>query len=204
MKLPAFVLALPIVILSAAVMAEAECLTKDDLAGLTSVVYEGDQVENFMPAPAQPFLTMSVEIFPDGFSSVYLLTHGDFLQEKGEYQDDAVVSGSTIPYDYGIEDTGLPVPVPVPGGGWQTDVTVIDGGGDYDEPQTVTWGKARTVSIGSCSYQAFDVTIAYATDDNYLERLTYIAALGLGYLVYREAEGTEPETISATAIRVAK
>jgi len=105
-------------------------------------------------------------------------------------------------YDYGLPPAQMPVPVP--GGGWSSDVTVDDGRRGYDEPQTVTWGKTRTVSIGSCSYQAFDITIAYETADKYLERLTYIAALGLGFLTYREAEGTEPETITATAIRVAK
>jgi len=200
-KLPALVLALPIVSLSAAVMAKGECPTKDDLAGLISVVYEGDRVENFMPAPAQPFLTMSVEIFPDGFRSVYLLTHGVFLQEKGEYRDDAVVSGSTILYDYGVEDTVLPVPAPLMQARLAVNVQSRDGDDVERTDATYVWagGPMTSFAIGTCTYNGFVMTldmVGAGDQDGYRQELYYyLTELGIGLFVGSIESGQEDLTL---------
>lgn len=110
---------------------------------------------------------------------------------------------SLLTYDYnGVAPENLPAPRP--GKSFQTPVTATDSSGPRDEPQTQTYGAVSSISIGDCTFDMIEVTIAYATSDNYVEMLRYLPDLGIGYLLWNESDGMARQPVEATAISAGK
>lgn len=143
---------------------------------------------------------VSIEVREDGATFQRMMTaHGVHLTRFEEIQGQQPVAASLQTYDYGVPAAELPMPSA--GGRWQADVEVTSPQGTRDEGQLQAYGPETTVTIAECSYAAFSVLIAYDTEDNYLEELTYLPELGFGYLVW--SQSTNDELQRRSALRIA-
>ena len=113
--------------------------------------------------------------------------------------EDGALSGFPARYDYaGVGASDLPLPRP--GKGWRSEVTLTNADGSRPEAQTHLYGPVSTVLIGDCQYDMIEVVVVYDSADNYQETLRYLPELGLAYLVWNQAEGMEPRPAEATGI----
>ena len=115
---------------------------------------------------------------------------------------DTPVTDDGLLYDYGVPVGDLPAPVP--GGRWQSEVTVTSFGGTYQEPQLYGFGPASGILIGDCQYAMIEVTIAYQNDANYFETVQFLPDLGIGVLVRQDDDISEPTVFTIDRIGIAR
>lgn len=140
----------------------------------------------------------------DGATLTYTIevVHGTHMLSYEAIVDGVPDRASRIDYDYGLELSAMQVPSP--GGRWQVNAVFTDMDGSYPEAQAQAYGLLRTVQIGACTYDAFDVYIAYDSADAYMETLIYLPALELAYLYSSQTADDPGVPVPPIAIGVAK
>jgi hypothetical protein len=178
-------------------LAQQTCPTAADLDRGIRVTFADGGIETYRNAGSSVINVVGSDL--DGSGFVMDLAKGLHLL----MWQDAFDPSTRQTYDYNGVSADM-LPLPSPGGkGWSSPVQVTASDGQRDEPQRHSYGPLTAVQIGGCTYQSIEVTINYATSDNYREMVRYIPDLGLGYLVWNEADGMEANPVEATAIALA-
>jgi len=164
------------------------------------IVFEDDTVEVYRRQAGPVTL---IEGF-DGGTLTYTIevVHGTHMLSYETIVDGVPDRSSRIDYDYGLGPSGMPVPSP--GGRWQVDAVFSDIDGSHPEAQSQAYGPLQTIQIGACTYDAFDVYIAYDSPDGYMETLVYLPALELGYLYSTQTDNDPAFPVAAVGIELGK
>ncbi len=141
----------------------------------------------------------------DGAQPLYRLeiSQGTHLLDYVEYDGAAINEQTRQVYDYGQPPETLPVPEN--GGRFTPTVTVtssVDGVRTETQAQAYIAGDALVVE--GCSYETIDAVIAYLTDDNYIESITYLPQLGIGFLAWSETDNGRSDDSVVVSIRTGK
>jgi hypothetical protein len=196
LKKPSFLTVLLLTPLPA--LAQQACPTAADLDRGIRVTFADGGVETYRNAG--PGVVHVVAVETDGSGAEMDLGQGIHLLSWQATSSGVADPSTRQDYNYnGVAPADLPRPSPG-GKGWSSPVTVTAPDGTYDEPQRHSYGPLTAVTVGQCSYQSIEVTISYATQDNYREMVRYIPDLGLGWLEWNEADGMERLPVAATAI----
>jgi hypothetical protein len=181
--------------------AQQGCPTGDDLARGIRISFEDGGTEVYRSgAPGVQEVTGTEE---DGSGFRMEIAQGTHLLSWEGTNGGVADPSSLLTYDYnGVAPENLPAPRP--GKSFQTAVTATDSSGPRSEPQNQTYGPLSSIAIGTCTYDMIEVTIAYATTDNYVEMLRYLPELGIGYLLWNESDSMTRQPIEATAISAGK
>ena len=139
--------------------------------------------------------------FEPGEGSRSLLAQGIYLIQINDVYGDEIDTKARTTYTY----TKLPgtLPVPTPGGAWNTRVVILDEDGLGTERQQISFGQAGTRTIGACSYDTVPITVVYP-DDDYSETLEYLPELGLAILTSAQDVGAEADVYSFERIEAVK
>jgi hypothetical protein len=183
--------------------AQQSCPTAADLDRGIRITFADGGTETFRRADPGVIAVTGRE--PDGSGFNMDLAQGLHLLMWEATTGGQPDAASRITYDYaGQPPTALPLPEA--GRKWRTEVRVEDADfGPRDEPQSQVYGRLSQIEIGACSYVAIEVTISYATSDQYRETLRWLPDLGLAYLVWNESVDMSPIPVEATGIaRVGK
>lgn len=170
---------------SAATAQTSGCATMADLATGIIVDYADGISETYRSiAPG----VSSVD-GRDGSLQIYRLeiAQGTHLLNYVEYYDGQADETTRQVYDYGMAPTSMPVPTD--GGRFSPQVTVTWQGDARGEFQVQAYAAGDPLVLGACTYQTVDAVIAYETDDNYIESITYLPELGIGYLEWSGTDG---------------
>jgi len=185
------------VLLSQAAVAQTACPVAADLARGIRIDFADGGSETYRSA-ATPGVVDVTGHDPDG-STYMMQLAGGFHLLRWEVPGDV---SSVIAYDYGLPPAQMPLPQP--GASWYTEVHVTAAEGPREEPQDHRYGKTTQVTIGGCTYTAVEAVIAYATSDNYVESVTWLPELGLGYLLWNESTDYTRSPVPATGISAGK
>ena len=189
-----------IVSLGAAAAAQDGCATAADLA--RGVTLDFDDATSEVYRAAGPGI-QTVEGRDDAGAYYGLrIAQGTHLLEYFDIVDGQPDAGSRQEYDYGTAPADLPVPTP--GGRFSAEVTVAASDGVRTEAQTQAYVAGEPLAVGGCTYDTVQAVIAYDTTDNYIESVSYLPELGIGYLVWNESDGVRSEDTIVTAIRTGK
>jgi hypothetical protein len=178
-----------------ALMAQAACPTAADLDRGIRVTFEDGGTETYRNSSLAVVAVTGRD--PDGLGFEMDLARGIHLL-YWEGTNNGQLEGAPNLYDYGLAPADLPLPVA--GKGWSSDVTVTGPDGARAEPQTHRYGPLSSIAIGDCQYDMMELTISYATPDNYVEMLRWLPELGIAYLVWNEADGMDRFVAEATQI----
>lgn len=164
-------MAATIACLIAATAAHAVCPTSEDMAKGVVTQTDDGQIE-IHKAVAKDMVQVDIR-FADqpGFGSVMQFGHGIYLRNVIPIDDG--VLGIAQQEQYASDATLRSWAAPVPNATWSNPRP--DGG-------AATSGPVRTVRVGTCSYDSFEVTLGFADDPNYTEVYTYFPSLGIGLL----------------------
>ena len=76
------------------------------------------------------------------------------------------------------------MPRPTPGGGWDVDVTVEEGGLTEPEHQSYAFGAVTEVTLGECTFDMIPITQTYSPDPyEVTDLVNWLPELGVSYLV---------------------
>jgi hypothetical protein len=188
--------ALPLV-LATPLVAQNACPTAADRAAGIRVAFEDGSAEVFRSGPVLA-VTIVDGTDPDGSSYRMELAQGTHLLIYENVIDGRPDRSSRVTYDYGMPPAEMPVPAP--GGRWQSAVTVTSSEGTDSEAQTHAYDLLDTIDIAGCVYDVISVLIAYDTPDAYIENLHYLPELDISYLVWSETEDKPREPVQAVWI----
>lgn len=195
------VLAVPL-LLAAPALAQEGCPVAADLAQGIRIDYDDGSTELFRTS-GDPGIVAVLGTFEDGAGYRLELGRGvHLISFAPTLPDGSPDVAGRVAYDYGraVEE----LPVPAPGGRFDTPVTATDSYGPRDEAQSQAYGEAEVLRIGGCSYDAVPVLIAYDTPNDYVEALHYLPGLGFGFLRWQEETGQPRREIAPVAIRAGK
>lgn len=135
-----------------AAMAEV-CAGAADLGQGIIVSYAGGGHDTFTADPRRPgVVVLEGEIQGRSLGTVELGQGYVYLSATGP-------EGQRVSYDYDILPADLPLPVP--GGEWETVAVVSADGASSTERQTHRFGPEGTLAIGACIWPLVEVTTAY-------------------------------------------
>ncbi len=158
--------------LATATPALATCPTIADLARGIVLQLDNGQVEVHKTVDRD---MVQVDVrYNDGTEdgSVMRFAHGLYLHSMIPIEDGVLKVGQQE--EVASSATLRSWAAPVPSATWQN--ARSDGG-------TARSGAMKTLRLGSCSYDAFSVTLTFADDPTYTEVYSYLPALGIGLLV---------------------
>jgi hypothetical protein len=184
-------------LLAQGAVAQTACPVAADLARGIRIDFADGGSETYRSA-AVPGMVEVTGRDPDG-ATYRMQLGGGFHLLRWEVPGD---TASVIDYDYGL--TPDQMPLPQPGASWHTEVRVRAVDGPRDEAQDHRYGKTTQVTIGACTYTAVEAVIAYETSDNYIESVTWLPELGLGYLLWNESTDYSRNPVPAVGISAGK
>ena len=112
-----------------------------------------------------------------------LLAKGLYLAEVIDFSGDTLDPATRLTYSYPMDFAEMPLPTP--GGNWNTGATVLGSDGMNVENQVYSFGQFTTLTIGACSYQMMPIEIRYPVqeeDTEAVDTLHWLPDLGLSYL----------------------
>jgi hypothetical protein len=112
-------------------------------------------------------------------SAGYLLNGGLYLLDVHELESDTPVPLTRTTYAFPVHPADAPLPLP--GGQWDVEVLVTEGGHFSTEGQHYAFGAPEWVNLGACDYRVIPVTVSY-NNSNERDVLHYLPALGISYL----------------------
>lgn len=183
-----------------AAFAQTTCATAADLQSGIHLDFADGTTESYRSTGPS---TMSVDGI-DG-TEVYFrleLAHGTHLLSYVSVYQGEPDGESRQLYDYGVPAGQLPIPEI--GGRFNTEVTVTGSDGNWREDQFQAYVEGTPLTIGGCTYDVIDVVIAYDTADNYIEHINYLPQLGLGYLLWNQADDGRSDDNVVLGIRTGK
>lgn len=195
-----YIISVGLILIGNAAAAQTTCPTAADLqAGIHLDFSDGTTETYRRTGPA----TASVEGF-DGVEVYFRLeiAHGTHLLDYVNVYEGAPEEESRQVYDYGVPPEQLPVPVA--GARFNSEVTVTASDGTRREDQFQAYVEGPPLTIGGCIYEVIDVVIAYDTPDNYIEHINYLPQLGLGYLLWSQADDGRSDDNIVVGIRTGK
>jgi hypothetical protein len=181
-----------------AALAQASCPTAADLAGGIRVDFENQFSEVYQQL--SPGVVLAVGTYSDGTGHEIELGLGLHVMAYRAMADGVVLPEGGSTTDYGMPASELPLPGP--GARWQLEVKSTDSSGTRDEVLRYAADTVSQIQIGACTYDRMTMLIAFDTEDNYVEAVEYLPALGISYLIWGESDGTVAEPNRATAISV--
>jgi len=127
----------------------------------------------------------------DGFASRTQLGQGLYLLEYTDLENGAVLKDSRETYVFAMSPRKMPQPQA--NTEWRADVVLRSADGLQPETQTYRIGPIKALKIGTCSYDAMEVTLTYAPGpDNEQEKFQFIPALGFSYITeFRDDAGVD-------------
>ena len=180
--------------------AQSACPTANDLSQGIRVDRSGGYTEIFRSGgqgiiAVEGSIDRKLEYTLELAGGLQLLSYSGNVGETPDTEGD-------LTYDYGVSHDDLPVPVP--NGRWQSDVTVTAKTGPFSEPQLYAYGPQEQISIGSCPYAMIPVTIAYQNDNNYIETVQYFPDLGISVLVQQGDDTGAPTDFTIDRIGISR
>ncbi|MEL7100562.1 MAG: hypothetical protein AAGM84_17180 [Pseudomonadota bacterium] len=106
---------------------------------------------------------------PDG--NYNILAQGIYLRATSQLSDGIVDSSSRITYNFPLADDQMPLPVP--GGRWDVEVAVLEGGSIDSEIHAISFGQNARYTIGACGYDMIPVVIRIGPEDDWIEETLY-------------------------------
>jgi hypothetical protein len=187
-------LALSALIALAPLAALAECPVAADLeTGIR--LSDGEGSETFVrDSDLSVIATYEAEGAPPTQS---LLAHGIYVMSNADLEDGTPVSGTEVTYVYPVNVPDLPLPIP--GGTFETTVMRLGDGQMSNQRETYAFGEMTSVTIGACSFEMIPITARYPDEgpDRY-EVIHYLPELGFGYLAeYHDAQMDDIYTYTA-------
>jgi hypothetical protein len=154
------------------------CPVGDDLsAGIR--LLDDDGISETYRRSSPDLIELTVD-YGDGYSDRIQLARGVYVLEVVELYEGQPEPGSTSTYAYPVAPEAMPVPAA--GDVWRTRV-VIDGA--EPDKMTASWGDARQMTYGECSYTVIPGEIVFTgTDYRHVEGLHYLPELGLAYMSF--------------------
>ncbi len=176
------------------------CVTADDLGQGIVIDYADGIAETYRRL--RPSVSSVTGV--DGSETLYRLeiAQGTHLLNYVEFAGATPDEQTRQIYDYGQSPESLPVPTG--GGRFNPVVTVTSAGGTRTETQSQAYVEGEPLVFGACTYRVVDAVIAYETDDNYIESITYLPDLGIGFLAWSETDAGDAANNTIIGIRTGK
>ena len=140
----------------------------------------------------------------EGAEQIYRLeiAQGTHLLDYIEVSGGQPVEASHQVYDYGMAPQSLPVPTP--GQRFNPVVQVTASDGVRTEAQAQAYVETDPIVLGACTYRAIEAVIAYDTPDNYIESITYLPDLEIGFLHWSQTDEGRAVDHEVVGIRTGK
>lgn len=175
-------------LLSLGQAAWAGCPTGADLAQGVRVTYDpAGEYEVF--TRIGDALVQSDYTTTDGSTWRAVLVHGAYMILNQELTDGALVPQGRETYAYALKPQDFPVPAP----DLTWDVTIVENSsrGLLRRDLDYTFGPLRPVTLGACSYEAFEMTFPF--DEGLRFVLLYLPALGISVIAGEIKDGVRDD-----------
>ncbi|EYD75448.1 hypothetical protein Rumeso_03018 [Rubellimicrobium mesophilum DSM 19309] len=193
---------LSFLLLAGPAFGQAACPVSGDLPRGIRVDYDDGTTEVFR-ATGAPGVVAVLGTFGDGTGYRLELGQGlHLLSYTPVSADGGVDAEARVDYDYGR--TAEELPVVEAEKRFDTPVRVTDQFGLHDQAQSQAYGAEEVLAIGTCSYRAVPVMIAYDTSNDYVEALRFLPELGIALLNWQESTDQARRVIEPVAIRPGK
>jgi hypothetical protein len=178
---------------AAPLAAQDACPTASDLANGITFDLTGTETETYRDAG-----NGVVEVIysdGEGFQTRTLLGQGAYLLEIVDLENGTPVPDTRTTYAHIFPPAEMPKPQPEMV--WASQVTTT-GDGFGQELHDHRGGVLSTITVGTCRYDTFRLTVTYDDADNTIDTLQYLPELGFALLVgvaYNEEDGTRVEDV---------
>lgn len=171
---------------------QAQCPGASDLAN--GIRFAVDQSDSETFRDLGDGIVESIYTFGEGGGLRVLLAKGLYPVEFVDIEDGRLLPDTRATYTFPIPVGDMPLPAP--GGGWDTEVTIFENGGFSTETQSYEFGQMGELTIRGCSYPMMRIEVTFAPDDgNSLDTLHYLPTLGISYLASSRYDGDEDRYI---------
>jgi hypothetical protein len=179
---------------AAPLMAQDACPTAEDLVGgITFELAEG-ATETYRDAGNSVIEVIYED--KEGYRSRTQLGKGLYLLEIIDLEGSAPLPDTRTTYAHIFKPADMPPPQPEMV--WASQVTTTGNDGLGQEVQDHRGGALSLLTVGRCRYETFRVTVTYDDDENSVDTLQYLPALGFALLTavaYDENEGKRVDDV---------
>lgn len=189
------VFAVAVGFLASPAVAVAACPTHADLEN--GIRFSGpNDSEVHTRAPRGMVVTLT-DPDADGFSYRAMMVHGVHVVQLSEFDGGSVMLGSTWRFGYpgGIEA----LPVPTPGGTWESDVAALNNFSFDIETISHVWGAEIDYVLSGCTLRGVPVRVTYDSEGfQSVEDYVYLPEVGTALLLrYSDPDGANTYTFDA-------
>lgn len=175
------------------------CPTASDLERGVLLTYASGDTE--LVKRIQPDVLSVLYTATDGWQSKLLLGKGVYTLQSVDLDDGEIDLNTQINYAFSVHPSELPAPTA--GLAFQ-ETLLVNATGDFDrEVHDYQFTALPAQTIGTCTYDAIEVKIAYQDADNWVDTLVYFPALEASYLAandYDDADGRKTDQFQLVSL----
>ena len=182
-------LALSLATVAAPTLAQTVCPTAADVAKTGVLITFEDEVSEVHQEISAG--QIQIDYMSPDYQGQSLYAHSVYALSFATIEDGHIVPGSVWVFSYVAGNDTLPIPEP--GGSWESQSAYRIDGSIETEIVQHTWGESTSIQIGDCTYDAVPVRIDFDGDFyDHTEEMLFMPDLGTAILLaYEDGDGRD-------------